>query len=87
MARRYTGQGGPMNRALRYPMRRVTRLSRDADDSLVQMAAEGGTKVAYLIRRAIMKDIYIWKAEKEKAKAAAAVLDGQLSLTDESKDD
>lgn len=70
---------------MRYPMRRVTRLSRDADNSLVEMAAESGTKVSYLIRRAIMKDIYIWKAEKEKAKAAAAVLDGQLDLIKEGK--
>jgi hypothetical protein len=87
MTRGYTGQGGPNNRPLRYPMRRVFRLSKDADAMLVEMAAEGNTKVAYLIRKSVMKDIYIYKAEKEKREAAAAALADQLDLIKEGNED
>jgi hypothetical protein len=83
VAKRYTGQGGPNNRPLRYPMRRIARLSKEADADLLEMAKEKDTKPGTLLRRAIMKDIYIWKNEKKRREEAAAVLDGQLSLTDD----
>lgn len=86
MARRYTGQGGPNNRRLRYPVKRTTKLSKEADADLKEMAQAKDAKPATLIRRAIMKDIFIWKNEKRKAEEAAAVLDGQLSLTGENSD-
>lgn len=80
MARRYTGQGGPINRRKRYDRQRLLRLSKQADADLVEMAKYLETKPATLIRRAVMIQVYIWKSERAKAEEAAAVLDGQLDL-------
>ena len=82
MVRRYTGQGGPESRRLRYPVKRTTKLSKDANAELIEFARAHDSKPATMIRRAIMKDIYIWKANKRKREEAAAVLDGQMSLVE-----
>lgn len=66
MAKRYTGQGGPNNRRLRYPIKLTLKISQDAKDTLDEMATKKSTKPATIGRRSIMKDIYIYKAEKER---------------------
>lgn len=68
--RGYTGRGGPINRPLRYPVKRTVKLSKDADNTLREMAEKGGkgVTVMLLIRRAVMKDIYIYKAEQKRHK-------------------
>lgn len=71
MARRYTGQGGSPIRKLRYPIKLTTKVSKDADQTLDEMATARDTKKATLVRRAVMKDIYIYKAEKEKREKLA----------------
>jgi hypothetical protein len=56
-------------RPLRYPVKRTVRLSQDAADTLEEMAqsTKGGKyKVMKIMRRAIMKDVYIYKAEKKR---------------------
>lgn len=68
MPRRYTGRGGPNNRPLRYPVVRTVKISQDATKTLEEMAEKAGRGVTVmtLMRRAIMKDIYIYKAEKKR---------------------
>lgn len=67
MARGYTGRGGPINRRLRYPIKLTIKVSEDARDTLAEMAKAKDTTPATLGRRAIMKDIYIYKAEQKNA--------------------
>jgi hypothetical protein len=76
MARRYTGRGGPIDRRLRYPVAKTVKLSQDAVDTLEEMAervGEGYTPMT-LMRRAIMKDIYIYKNEKKNREQIAQEL-------------
>jgi hypothetical protein len=70
----YTGQGGPNNRPLRYPAKVTTKISQDAFDTLEEMAQVRKRKVATLVRRAVMKDIYIYKREKERHEEVEAEL-------------
>lgn len=62
----YTGQGGPNNRPKRYPARLTTQVSEDARGTLEEMSKVQGKKVAHLVRRSVMKDVYIYKAEKKR---------------------
>lgn len=66
MARKpYTGRGGPNDRRLRYPVKLTIKISDDALATLEKMAHIKDTTVATLGRRAIMKDVYIYKAEQK----------------------
>lgn len=56
-------------RPMRYPVKLTVRLSKDAGATLDEMAAHQNRKKMKVARRAIMKDVYIYKAEKKKRKA------------------
>jgi predicted transcriptional regulator len=49
---------------MRYPVRIVVRISEDAKETLDEMAEAKRTKPGTVARRAIMKDVYIYKAKK-----------------------
>jgi predicted transcriptional regulator len=71
MVRRgYTGRGGPNNRPLRYPISRTVKISSDADDTLDDMAQAQSTTKMNVMRRAIMKDIYIYKSKQQRRESA-----------------
>lgn len=53
-------------RPLRYPVKRTVRLSEDASATLDEMSEHQKRKVMKIMRRSIMKDIYIYKNEKKK---------------------
>lgn len=57
---------GRPTRRLRYPVLLQAKFSKDARQTLEEMAAASGMKVGKLIRRAVMKDIYIYKAKQAK---------------------
>lgn len=61
-------RGGPVNRPLKYGVKILVAISEDAHKDLMEMAKVRGAPVATLARRAVMKDIYIYKAEKAKRK-------------------
>lgn len=63
---RYHGQGGPKDRRKRYDAKVTIDISAEAKRYLVLWARLEKTAYAYLIRKAIMKDIYIHKAERKK---------------------
>lgn len=56
--------GRPKRRS-RYPIVTTVKLSKQATVDLAAMAEERDTKPATIMRRAIMKEIYIHKAKKE----------------------
>jgi hypothetical protein len=56
---------GRPTRRKRYPVLRAAKFSQDASDYLDKMAERRGTKPATIIRRAVMKEIYIDKRKKE----------------------
>lgn len=62
---------GRRARPMRYPVRKTIRLSEDAAATLDEMGDHQSRKVGKVMRRAVMKDIYIYKAE-QKRKAADA---------------
>jgi hypothetical protein len=67
MVRMYHGRGGPKNRPQRYPCKLTVYISQEAMDELKDMAdPKGNVWPATVARRAIMKDIYIHKAQKAK---------------------
>jgi hypothetical protein len=57
---------GRPTRRMRYPVKRFGKFSQDASDYLDAMAQRRGTKPGTIIRRAVMKEIYIDKRKKEK---------------------
>lgn len=57
---------GRPTRPVKYPHRRHAHFSQDAVETLDEMATVTGMKVGKLIRRAVMKDIYIYKAKHKK---------------------
>lgn len=57
---------GRVKRPLRYPVKVSVKLSQDAADTLDEMAEKQKRKKMKVLRRAIMKDIYIYKAEKKR---------------------
>lgn len=71
MGKRYTGQGGSPLRRRRYSVKLFTRITENADAMLDEMAKDKDVKKAHLVRSAVMKDLYIWKNEREKRSAAA----------------
>lgn len=56
-------------RPLRYPVTRSVKLSKDASETVNEMAEVQGYKAMKVMRRAIMKDVYIYKAKKKKQEA------------------
>lgn len=57
---------GRIKRPVKFPVRIMVRLSEDANATLEEMAEKQKRKPAKVLRRAIMKDIYIYKAKKKK---------------------
>lgn len=53
-------------RRLRYPVLLGAKFSEDAHETLKQMADQQDMKIGKIIRRAVMKDIYIYKAKQKK---------------------
>lgn len=53
-------------RPMRYPKTILSKVSEDALETLDEMAKVKGIKRAKVIRRAVMKDIYIFKSEKKR---------------------
>ncbi len=53
-------------RILRYPIKKYVQISPDAADKLTELAQKRGIKEGKLIRRALMKELYIYEAKKTK---------------------
>lgn len=51
-------------RPLRYPVKRFFKISEDANETIEEMAQAKNTKPGTIIRRAVMKDVFIYKARK-----------------------
>ncbi len=53
-------------RPLRYSVKRTVKLAPDAVDTINEMAKVQGIKPMRVMRRAIMKDVYIYKSEQKR---------------------
>lgn len=63
---RFHGQGGPKDRRKRYDVKVTIDISTEAKQYLVLWAKLEKTAYAWLIRRAIMKDIHIHRNNRKK---------------------
>lgn len=64
--KKYTGRGGPINRPKRYTVKHTVYISPDAAATIEEMATLKKTTIATIERRAIMKDVFIYKSEKKR---------------------
>lgn len=62
---------GRAARPMRYPIQHTVKFSEDADATLKEMAELQDMKIGKIIRRAVMKEIYIYKAKQKRKEQQA----------------